>query len=190
MRQLPEPRLADAAREADRLRQILAREGELPLQEIADRAEEIRQVANDMEGALRRHKEAVIAAGRAYLRLKGGRDWDDGSGAGAAPAAGGPSRGAPQPLPQGVPEAWLPPPPHRAVIVDWLRRGRATLLSEEEAAQFPVGPQGREPLVQFEDGGVMPLRLVRWSDEVKNFYPLGQEPHPRGRLYRRASPSV
>jgi hypothetical protein len=83
-----------------------------------------------------------------------------------------------------VPEAWLPPSPHREEIVDWLRRGRAALLSDEEAARFPAGPQGREPLVQFEDGGVMPLRAVRWSDEVRNFYPLGSTPHPRGRLYR------
>jgi hypothetical protein len=84
-----------------------------------------------------------------------------------------------------VPEAWLPPSPHREVIVDWLRRGRAAVLSEAEAERFPPGPQGREPLVQFEDGGVMPLRAVRWSDEVRNFYPLGTAPHPRGLLYRK-----
>ncbi len=69
--------------------------------------------------------------------------------------------------------------------MDWLKRGRAALLAEEEAAKLPVGPQGREPLVQFEDGGVMPLRAVRWSDDVRNFYPLGATPHPRGLLYRK-----
>jgi hypothetical protein len=204
MRGIPEPRLAAAAREAERLREILNQGGELPLQEIADRAEEIRQVANDMEGALRRHKEACIAAGRAYLHLKGARGWEDGSRATSRPPApegeggsldsvaddrhnGSTAESATngEPLPSWIPEAWLPPSPHREQIVDWLKRGRAALLSEEEVARLPAGPQGREPLVQFEDGGFMPLRAVRWSDEVRNFYPLGQAPHPRSRLYRK-----
>jgi hypothetical protein len=203
MRGLDEPRLRDAAQEADRLRAILSRDGDLPLQEIADRAEEIRQVANDMEGALRRHKEACIAAGRAYLQLKGARDWEDGSRALPGPSAsanGHPTQTAQatqatqaeasapadhEPLPPWIPEAWLPPPPHREKIVDWLKRGRAALLSDEEVDRLPVGPQGREPLVQFEDGGFMPLRVVRWNEEVRNFHPLGQDPHPRGRLYRK-----
>jgi hypothetical protein len=72
MRAIEEPRLADAAAEAERIRQHLtqvpqADQVALPADELIDRAEEIRQVANDMEGALRRHKEAAIAAGRAYL---------------------------------------------------------------------------------------------------------------------------
>ena len=85
MRTLDEPRLADAQREAEQLRAILDGGGRLDQTELAHRAEEIRQVANDMEGTLRRHKEACIAAGKAYLALKGPRGWDDGS---AAPAAG------------------------------------------------------------------------------------------------------
>jgi hypothetical protein len=183
---IEEPRLGAAAAEAAALRERLQGAPEGPpdaalVQQLIDQAEEIRQVANDMEGALRRHKEAVIEAGRAYLRLRGGRGWDDGP---AAPADGAPAP-AERSLPDGVPEAWLPPSPHREVIVDWLSRGRAALLTEEEASRFPPGPQGREPLVQFEDGGVMPLRVVRWSDEVNNFYPLGATPHPRGRLYRK-----
>jgi hypothetical protein len=200
MRGIEEPRLGDAQAEAERLRRHLDAEAELPAEELIDRAEEIRQVANDMEGALRRHQEAAIAAGRAYLTLKGARGWDDGTtrGTPASVSAGGSSPGeragvtmAPV-LPPGVPEAWLPPSPHREIIVDWLLRGRAALLSEAEAASFPAGPQGREPLVQFEDGGVMPLRVVRWSEEVKNFHPLGSTPHPRGRLYRQrnANPAL
>ena len=194
MQTIEEPRLGDAAAEAAALRERLQRAPEGPpdaalVQQLIDQAEEIRQVANDMEGALRRHKEAVIEAGRAYLRLRGGRRWDDGSGAPADGAAAGATDGVPAPaggpLPPGIPEAWLPPSPHREVIVDWLGRGRAALLTEEEASRFPPGPQGREPLVQFEDGGVMPLRVVRWSEEVNNFYPLGAAPHPRGRLYRK-----
>jgi hypothetical protein len=183
MRQIPEPRLLEAKHEAERIHALLATGGALPAKEITERAEGIRQVANDMEGALRRYKEAAIEAGRAYLHLKGNRGWDDGSAAMAAVGGDGSATAAPA-LPAHI-EAWLPPAPHREKIVEWLRSGRATLLSEEEAARYPEGPQGREPLVQFEDGGVMPLRVVRWSEEVRNFYPLGAPPHPRGRLYRR-----
>ncbi|MBI3973306.1 MAG: hypothetical protein HY332_18705 [Chloroflexi bacterium] len=182
MQRLAMPRLDDAAEQAARLRELLTREGTLPVQEIIDRAEAIRQVANDTEGTLRRYKEASIMASRAYLRLKGARGWGDDGGS-TSPSAT--HRNESEDLPPGVPEAWLPPPPHREKIVDWLCRGRATLFAEEEAAQYPVGPQGPEPIVQFEDGGVMPLRAVRWSDEVRNFYPLGSAPHPRGSLYRK-----
>jgi hypothetical protein len=222
MRVIPEPRLADAAREAAAMRQHLqhldSATAPLDVAGLVRRAEEIRQVANDMEGALRRHKEAAIAAGSAYVALRGRRGWNDGiagltsppapaasavadsrdprapsgqarAGApaqAAAPASAGSGEGpgGAQPLPPGVPEAWLPPSPHREQIVDWLVRGRAALLADEEVAKLPVGPQGREPWVQFEDGGVMPLRVVRWDDAVRNFHPLGQDPHPRGRLYR------
>jgi hypothetical protein len=170
MRAIPEPRLADAQREADTLRALLSKEGTLSQDGATDlmvRAEEIRQVANDMEGALRRHKEAVIAAGKAYVSLMRERPATEDE------------------IPSWIPQGWLPPAPHREKIVDWLKRSRATLLSDEEAAKLPVGPQGREPWVQFEDGGVMPLRVVRWNEEVRNFHPMGTDPNPRGRLYRR-----
>ncbi|HEX2186091.1 MAG TPA: hypothetical protein VHN78_11370, partial [Chloroflexota bacterium] len=187
---IEEPRLQQAAAEAERIRAILqpdagpqgAQLSDATVEEIVQRAEEIRQVANDMEGALRRHKEAAIAVGRAYVALRGSRGWDDGiqelaadAGTASGAAEGGAAEGgaaeggaASARLPAGVPEAWLPPAPHREVVLDWLRRGRAVLLSEAEAARFPPGPQGREPLVQFEDGGVMPLRAVRWSEAVQN----------------------
>lgn len=167
MRAIPEPRLVDAQREADTIRGLLADGGAPPAKELMQRAEEIRQVANDMEGALRRHKEAVIAAGKAYVALMREKPATEDE------------------IPDWIPQGWLPPAPHREKIVDWLKRGRATLLSEEEAARLPVGPQGKEPWVQFEDGGVMPLRVVRWHEEVRNFHPMGTDPNPRGRLYRR-----
>src|SRR6266542_4227357 len=151
MRAIPEPRLADAQREAETLRAQLSAPGDLPAKELMQRAEEIRQVANDMEGALRRHKEAVIAAGQAYVALMRERPATEDE------------------IPAWIPQGWLPPAPHREKIVDWLKRGRAMLLSDEQAANLPVGPQGKEPWVQFEDGGVMPLRVVRWSEEVRNF---------------------
>jgi hypothetical protein len=187
-KEITEPRLADAAAEADRLRQTLSSGADLSTEELIRRAEEIRQVANDMEGAMRRHKEATIAAGKAYLALKGSRGWDDGLPTAAEQnGANGAASDliVPHPLPTWIPEAWLPPSPHREKIVDWLIRGRAALLSDEEVDRLPVGPQGREPQVQFEDGGVMPLRVVRWSEEVRNFHPLGTDPNPRGRNYRK-----
>ena len=187
MHALPEPRLHDAAREAEAIGAALERDGALDAQKLVDRAEEIRQVANDMEGALRRHKEGVIEAGRAYLRLKGGRGWNDSSAAARSATDSGSAAGdgLAAPLPDWIPQGWLPPAPHREKIVDWLLRGRAALLPEEQVDRLPVGPQGPEPWVQFEDGGVIPLRVVRWNEEVRNFHPLGQDPHPRGRLYRR-----
>lgn len=192
MREIEEPRLAAAQTEAERLRALLDGSGELRQEELVDRAEEIRQVANDMEGALRRHKEAVLAAGKSVEGLLGKRRASPtaGAGDGANGAAGGnngdgeDAAGAGEGVPDWIPEAWLPPAPHREKVVDWLKRGRMALLSEEEASKLPVGPQGREPMVQFEDGGVMPLRVVRWNEEVRNFHPLGSDPHPRGRLYR------
>ena len=198
MRTIPEPRLADAQREADTLRAALDGSGALNGAELMERAEEIRQVANDMEGALRRHKEAAIAAGKAYralmregrstgatAQIAGGTPGGNGSAAGhAASGAGTAPTSAPEEIPDWIPAGWLPPEPHREKVVDWLIRGRVVLLDDEAVSKLPVGPQGREPWVQFEDGGVMPLRVVRWSEEVRNFYPLGADPHPRGRLYR------
>jgi hypothetical protein len=166
MREIPEPRLADAQREAVALRALLGLAADLPTKELMERVEEIRQVANDMEGALRRHKEAVIAAGKAYVALMREKPATEDE------------------IPDWIPQGWLPPAPHREKIVDWLKRARATLLSDAQVAALPVGPQGREPWVQFEDGGVMPLRVVRWNEEVRNFHPMDADPNPRGRLYR------
>ncbi|HET7770046.1 MAG TPA: hypothetical protein VFN74_14810 [Chloroflexota bacterium] len=188
MRTIPEPRLADAQREADTLRAALSGSGALDGADLMRRAEEIRQVANDMEGALRRHKEAAIAAGKAYRALmREGRSTGataEIAGANGSTTAAADATPTPEEIPDWIPAGWLPPEPHREKVVDWLKRGRVVLLDDEAAAKLPVGPQGREPWVQFEDGGVMPLRVVRWSEEVRNFYPLGADPNPRSRLYR------
>ena len=184
MRTIPEPRLADSQREADTLRATLAAGGELEATELMRRAEEIRQVANDMEGALRRHKEAAVVAGKAYRALmREGRSTGANAETAGAPAAAATSAASAE-IPDWIPAGWLPPEPHREKVVDWLKRGRVVLLDDEAVAKLPVGPQGREPWVQFEDGGVMPLRIVRWSEEVRNFHPMGSDPNPRSRLYR------
>lgn len=132
-------------------------------------AEQIRAVANSLEGKLRQSKEAAIALYRLYRDLRGERNWSREE----------ESQGESTPhdvasLAQHL-QPWLPPSPHREHILDFLARGRAHLLS---------APEGQAPLVEFEDGGVMPLPVVRWSQAVRNFYPEGQTPHPAGRKYR------
>lgn len=171
------PDMPLASREADAIRAHLAGTGGLDARDLVDRAEEVRQVANDMEGALRRHQEGAVALARAYAALRDRRGWPDGLAATA-------SAGEPTTVPSWIPQAWLPPSPHAERIVDFLVRGRAALLTGDDLDAYPVGAQGREPVVQFEDGGVMPLRVVRWDEAVENFHPLGQSPHPRGLRYR------
>ena len=144
----------------------------LDARDLTHLVEEVRQVANDMEGVLRRHQEGAIGLARTYAALRGHRGWPDGLLPEATVA--GPTAKVPSWIPQG----WLPPSPHAERIVDLLVRGRAALLSDSELDLYPVGSQGREPVVQFEDGGVMPLRLVRWDYDIENFRPLGQAPHP------------
>src|SRR5207245_2058001 len=82
---------------------------------------------------------------------------------------------------------WLPPSPHRERILRYLRSGRAHLLplsgDRRQATGDGEGPE-RPPLVQFEDGGVMSLPVVRWSEDVRNFYPADAPPHAHGLRYR------
>lgn len=173
------PDMPLAARETSALEAALSPNGAaLDARDLIHRVEEVRQVANDMEGALRRHQEGAVALARAYGALRGHRGWPDG----LEPTARVEEAATHDPA--WIPQAWLPPSPHREHIVASLVRGRASLLTESELDAYPVGPQGREPIVQFEDGGVMPLRVVRYDDAVENFYPLGQQPHPRGLRYR------
>jgi len=40
-------------------------------------AEQVRAVANGQEGRLREHKAVALAVYRAYLDIKGARDWTD-----------------------------------------------------------------------------------------------------------------
>lgn len=173
------PDLPLAARETTSVRGSLASpHADLDARDLIHRVEEVRQVANDMEAALRRHQESAVTLARAYGAIRGRRGWPDG----LEPTAR--LEEAATEVPAWIPQAWLPPSPHREHIVTSLVRGRASLLSDTELDEYPVGPQGREPIVQFEDGGVMPLRVVRYDEAVENFHPLGQQPHPRGLRYR------
>jgi hypothetical protein len=132
-------------------------------------AEQVRDAANDQERKLRQGREAAIAVYRLYIGLRGNRDWSLEESAEAAAA----DRETVLAAQWG---SWLPPPPHRERILDYLTRGRASVL--------PPDGERAEPYVDFEDGGRFPLRQARWSDEVQNFYPAGREPHPSGRQHR------
>ncbi|MAG36759.1 MAG: hypothetical protein CL878_11040 [Dehalococcoidia bacterium] len=136
-------------------------------------AERIRSVAGHLEQVLRAHMDVALALTESYERARGGRPW---------PAPGAATE--PElPTEQAVPstwEAWLPREPHRARLVDFLNRSRAYVIWPDS--------RGEQPLVQFEDGGLMPMSEVRWSDAVRNFYPASQgEPQAQAREYRRAS---
>jgi hypothetical protein len=138
---------------------------------LSDQAEEVRGVAGEMEQKLRRFKDAAIELRKRCEAIEGGRSWDrEGR---EAEAAGLEARLA----------AWLPPSPHRERILEYLKAGRAHLLPAEK---------GDPPLVQFEDGGVIALSAVRWSEGVANFVPASFDPSPRARRYRgrRASGST
>jgi hypothetical protein len=131
-------------------RQVLTEEDRA---DVVACAEAIRAVAQDLENKLYRYKDLALALARAYRAIKGDRSWvlDEREVQAAA-------------LLPGEPEwaRWLPPSPHRERILRYLRVGRAHLL--------PTQDKDQPPLLQFEDGGVMPLTWVRWSEEVRNFY--------------------
>lgn len=131
---------------------------------LLDQAEEVRSVANEMEQTLRHFKEIAIQLAERYRGLRGDRSWD---------------RESIEAAEAGLEEqlaAWLPPSPHRERVLEYLRAGRAHVLSEEEDGS---------PLVQFEDGGVIPLRAVRYSEAVDNFVPASFVASGRARQYRR-----
>lgn len=127
-------------------------------------AETVRDAANLAESRLRRFKQAALELGKLYGTVEGGRGWQK-EGQDAVDA------GMEVQL-----AAWLPRSPHREKILAWLKVDRARLVMED----------GQPPVVAFEDGGMIPLRDVRWSDEVDNFVPASFKPHPHGPKYRPA----
>lgn len=175
LQELGDSRREDAVAQATPLKALLGSERPLTASERAGavvRAEAIRAVAQYLEDTLGRYKTLALALERAYRAIQGNRSWvldEDEAPAVELPEAAAWMR-------------WLPPSPHRERIVRFLRAGRAHLLPSTLAAADDRGEQ--PPLVQFEDGGVIPLPAVRWSESVSNFYPVEAPPHPDGRRYR------
>jgi hypothetical protein len=166
LQEIGDSRRQEALAIAPALRALLRRGRDLTAQERAEaaaQAEAIRAVAQDLESKLYRYKDLALALARAYQAIKGTRSWvlDESEAQAAA-------------LLPGEPEwaHWLPPSPHRERIRRYLRAGRAHVL--------PAPDNEQPPMLQFEDGGVMPLPAVRWSDEVRNFYLVDASPSSRG----------
>jgi len=61
-------------------------------------------------------------------------------------------------------DRWLPPEPHRTAVVEFVARGRASIVQPDA---------DRPPLLMYEDGGSMVLPLVR-CDGQEPFYLAGR----------------
>ncbi len=141
-------------------------------EEVDRAAESIRSVASKQERTLRQYKDQALRLHNAFMQIKGNRPWlveEEGEGC------------LIETLRKQY-QAWLPPPPHAEHLLDWLSRARA-VVSET------ASPDG-QPVVQFEDGGVMPMSQVRWDADIGNFHPASFEPGAAARQYRRKSPQI
>lgn len=124
------------------------------LERAVELAEKIRRAASKLEGALRKYKGSFLDIIELYGRVKGVRDWskDEKEKIGTA-------------LPILIPideilesvKEWLPPEPHRTKIIEFIKAGRAYIQPKRRR---------EPPIVQFEDGGTMPLHKIRYSERV------------------------
>lgn len=137
------------------------------VQSLSEGAERVRAVASAQEGRLRSYKDQALAAYDLFQEIKGSRPWI------VTKDAASSFREKLEKQHQ----AWLPPEPHRERLLGWLSDARAVVADE-------AGPRD-EPIVQFEDGGSIPMSQVRWSEAIGNFHPASFEPGPTGRNYRR-----
>jgi hypothetical protein len=160
----PSPRAEAWPREEEALRTLARRVlTDAAAEALCARLEEVRDVANRMERLLRGFRTAASRIAIAYRQARGARSW--------AVDEEGAARSLPIPPEY---EGWLPPQPHRDIVLDWISRGRVHLVP------------GSVPLIEFEDGGTMPLSDVRWSEEVKNFHRKDEKPNARAyTTYRR-----
>ncbi len=137
---------------------------------IGEAAESIRSVASSLEHELRERMELALELNRLFLEIKRDRPWilDDGGASSYKNRV------------EAKHQSWLPPEPHRSILLDRLASSRAEIIESEQP--------GGEPMIQFDDGGSMAMSQIRYDDAVQNFHPASQRPAPRGRLYRRGVP--
>lgn len=138
---------------------------------IDDWAERIRDAANAHEHRLRHYKDLALQLHDQFHEIAGHRPW-------ASPNADAESVVAEI---ERRAQAWLPPEPHRGKLLADIARGHAYVVDE------PL-PDG-QPIVQFVDGGSMPMSQIRWNDAVENFHPASFPPGPTGRQYRDTTPA-
>lgn len=127
--------------------------GEAEAEGLGATAEDIRAVAIVLENRLRSHKDLALRLFRELVDVKGSRPWLLEQAPGESPAG----------RMEAEHQAWLPPEPHRRRLLDYLGASRAHVLSHRQA--------DGQPVVQFEDGGAMPMSQIRWDEELKNFRP-------------------
>lgn len=158
---LPESDGRPAEKALGFIRQRLERRGgwdETEAETLSDAAEEIRSAAVALENRLRSCKDLALSLYWELIAVKGNRPW-------LVPAGEGES------VMQGLKgryQAWIPPGPHCEKLLECLSASRAHVLDE----RLPDG----QPVVQFEDGGAMPMSQVRWDEEIKNFRPASFKP--------------
>lgn len=138
------------------------------LADIDEAAESVRAVATAQEHTLRACKELALKLSALLARVKGNRSWDIDESEAESQTAHVREKY----------QAWLPPEPHGGLLAEWIARSRAAVM---ESTDNPLG----EPVVEFEDGGFIPMSRVRWDDKVRNFHRAGFTPGPSGRQYRR-----
>jgi len=152
----------EASHIADRFREVVSKRSREKgdFERAVELAERMRRIASNLEGALRAYKEKCLALVELYGRIKGVRDWsrDEEKELGVS-------------LPTLMPldkvleslREWLPPEPHRTKLIEFVKAGRAYIQPKK---------RGQPPMVQFEDGGSIPLHKVRYSERIRNFYPV------------------
>lgn len=132
-------------------------------------AEDIRSVASAEEHALRNYKDLALKLHGLFIGIKGNRPWAMTQGEAESPADVIKRRY----------QAWLPPEPHCSALLDRFSESKARVLDE------PL-PDG-QPVVQFVDGGRMPMSKIRWDPDIRNFHDASFTPDPTARKYRRRS---
>ena len=113
------------------------------LEKMDEAAEAIRTVAGTQENRLRSYKDLALKIGEHFREICGDRPW-------LIKEAEAPSF---RERMRRKYQAWLPPEPHGDRLLKLLQDSRAYVLDKEEA--------GQEPLIQFEDGGCIPMSQVR-----------------------------
>lgn len=137
------------------------------LEKMDEAAEAIRTVAGTQENRLRSYKDLALKIGEHFRGICGDRPW-------LIKEAEAPSflekiRRKYQ--------AWLPPGPHSDRLLKFLQDSKAYVLDKEEA--------GREPLIQFEDGGSIPMSQVRYDAKIQNFHPASFKPASSKQKHKR-----
>ena len=161
MDEIEPERALEAFSLADELKNLVSTDlSKEDLEKATGLAEKIRKVAGELEGILRSCKGGCLDLMELYGRTKGVRDWsvDEKKRMGLAL----PIIISVDDILKSVKE-WLPPEPHRTKLIEFVKAGRAHIQPKQRK---------RPPMVYFEDGGTISLHKVRYSCEIRNFYPV------------------